>query len=168
MEKVLRQRITKPLFSDFTLMLPVTVPQVWINSNVVRKKKVAPHSVQKTSKNKNKKASLSCQSDVLQWLVEGGSTMDLVLQQPGHHTCFLPTRSPACLPGECVQVAPADESEKKRGPGFSSQDRREREGEEGGVETLWSDKAGGGRRWGKRSGAEIYTPPGGEQRSDSL
>lgn len=73
--------------------------------------------------------------------------MDLVLQQPGHHTCFLPTRSPACLVNvsKLLQLTRVAREKKKKIGARLPQSREERE-RGGGVETLWSDKAGGGRK----------------------
>lgn len=123
MEKVFCQRITNPGFSLFTLMLPVTKPQVWINSNVERMKRMAPHGVSKTQKSK-KKTKQQQQKQVFPVLQMScsdlwweGAAWTWTSSSRVIIPASLPARPPAC-PGECVQVAPAEESHKKKGAGL--------------------------------------------------
>lgn len=137
MEKVFCQRITNPGFSLFTLMLPVTKPQVWINLNVERMKRMAPHGVSKTQKKNNKKTTNNKNKSFLSFrcpaVICGGRERRGPGPPAAGSSYLLPcplARLPARVNvSKLLQLRRV--TKKKRGPGSSSQERRGERGEGG-------------------------------------
>lgn len=106
MEKVFCQRMASPVFSFFTLIVPVTIsPSLGQLKNGTDEKRASLRCLKNTKMRKKTKSFLSFRCPAV---ICGGRER----RGPGPPAAGFPARSPAHPPGpgECVQVAPADES----------------------------------------------------------